>query len=301
MNLFFRDMLPYRIVSNEIKESELSSLVEEKRIVLLENLDGSETHSHGWDNYLETENDVYLKVGKAAYLLKLKIQDKKVSSSYVNEELKSQIKEILQSGGMRPSKKEQKSMKEDIIAVELPRTRPTSSYIEGYIDFNNKLLVVNTSSNSKADTYLESIRETFPELQFEPISAKEDVSSILGDWLKKASAEDPFDLGDNSVFKDPLGDSKITVSKQDLTAEEITNHLSKGKIVEKMDLVWAKRVSLCVDEKFKISKIKFLDIAKEQIKDDLGDSDDERAIAQTTAYIMIEDFAEILKDLQKIF
>lgn len=301
MSLFFKDIFPYRIISNEIKENEIQSGTEEHRIVPLENLDGLEVLSKGWDNILETENDAYLKVGKSAYILKMKIQEKKVSSSYVNEILKEQIKEILQSGGMRPSKKEQKSMKENIVAVELPKTRPTSSYIDGYLDFKNNILVVNSSSNGKTDTFLEQIRETFSDLQFEPINPKEDVSSILGDWIREAKAEDPFDLGDNSTLKDPLGDSKITASKQDLTAEEIKNHLSKGKIVEKIDLSWSKRISFSLNEKFKISKVKFLDIVKEQIKEDLGQSDDERAEAQASMYIMVEDFAELLLDLQKIF
>lgn len=63
----------------------------------------------------------------------------------------------------------------------------------------------------------------------------------------------------------------------------------------------AKRISFSIDEKFKINKVKFLDIVKEQIKEDLGESDDEYAIVQSSLFIMIEDFAELISDLQKIF
>jgi hypothetical protein len=53
--------------------------------------------------------------------------------------------------------------------------------------------------------------------------------------------------------------------------------------------------------KFKINKIKFLDIVKDQIKEDLGESSDDRAMAQSSLYIMVEDFAEVISDLQKFF
>lgn len=301
MNLFFKNIFPYKLNTKEIRESEVQKLTEEFRIVPLPD---TEARNQGWDNFIDSEQDIAFKVGSSAYMLKLKIQDKSVPGSAVNEVLKERIKEIKDNGGTVPSKKEQKIMKEDIMAVllsKIPKEFIKSSYITGYLDFKNGLLVVDSSSNGKTDLFLDALRQTFDGLEIESISAKEDVSSTLGDWIIESKAEHPFDLGDNSTFKDPLGDSKITVNKQDLTAEEVRNHLSKGKIVEKVDLVWQKRISFSIDEKFKINKVKFLDIVKEQIKEDLGESDDEYAIVQSSLFIMIEDFAELISDLQKIF
>jgi len=298
MNLFYKNIFPYKLNSKEIKENELQKMLEDKRILPL---DETESKNQGWDNYLDSENDLAFKVGTSAYLLKLKIQSKVINSSSVKETLKERIKEIIENGGARPSKKEQKAMIEDIIAVKLPTADIASSYIFGYLDFKNGFLVIDSSSAGKTDAFLEILRNTVDGLELDPISAQEDVSTTLGDWMKASQADDPFDLGDNVKLKDPLGDAKITANKQDLTAEEIKNHLSKGKIVEQLDLVWQKRISFSLNEKFKISKVKFLDIAKEQIKDDLGESDDERAIAQSSLFIMVEDFAELISDLQKIF
>jgi len=298
MNLFYKNIFPYKLNSKEIKEHDLEKMLQAEQI---KPLDSMEQKNSGWDNYLDTESEFSMKVGTSAYLLKLKIQTKIINSSVVKETLKERIKEIVGNGGVRPSKKEQKAMIEDIIAVKLPTAEIAPSYIHGYLDFKNGYLIIDSSSAGKTDAFLEKLRETIEDLDFDPINAQEDVSSTLGEWMKSSKAEDPFTLGDNVKLKDPLGDSKITANKQDLTAEEIRNHLSKGKIVEQLDLVWAQRISFSINEKFKINKIKFLDIVKDQIKEDLGESSDDRAMAQSSLYIMVEDFAEVISDLQKFF
>ena len=124
----------------------------------------------------------------------------------------------------------------------------------------------------------------------------------MGSWLKDKKCPRPFEIGENCLFKERSGNSgKINVSNHDLTAEEIVHHLENDKIVDKLAIVWQKRISFSVNSAFRVTGVKFLDIVQETIKEELGESDDKYALMKAEMEIMVGDFAEIVQDLVKAF
>lgn len=297
--MFFKSIYAFKLNEKEISEKDLLAKLENFRIVPCGKNDKS---SVGWTDVLDEEESLCFKVGKSAYILNLKFEEKNIPASYVQEELKKKIKTIVKEGGEWPNKKEMKVMKEDIIQELIPRAFAKVSSINGYLDFANQLLVIDASSPGKADKFNGFLRESLGSLDIDIINPENDVSITMGNWIKEGKSVRPFEIGDNCLLKEQSGDaSKITVANHDLTVEEITQHLDNGKIVEKMDLVWQKRVSFSVNSAFRISKVKFLDIVQEQLNEEMGESDDNYALMQASMQIMIGDFAEIINDVVKAF
>lgn len=297
--MFYKNIYAFKLNESELSESDIVSKLEKYRLVPCGKHDPKAV---GWDDVLDDDENLVFKVGKSAYLLNLKFEEKNVPSSTVAAELKKRVKDIVKEGGQYPTKKEMKVMKEEIIHDFIPRAFVKSSTINGYIDFKNKLLVVDASSPAKADKFNSFLRDSLGSLDIDIINPENDVSITMGNWLKDSKCPRPFELGDSCLFKEQSGTgSKINVSHHDLTAEEITQHLDTGKIVENMDIVWQKRVSFSVNSAFRISKVKFLDIVNDQLKEELGESEDNYAVLSATMEIMTGDFAEIISDLVKVF
>jgi recombination associated protein RdgC len=297
--MFFKNIYAFTLNEAQISETTLLDKLEKFRITPIGK---HEEKTQGWDDYLDDEENLVFKVNQSAFLLKLKTEEKSVPASVIGEVLKKRVKELVASGEDYPSKKAMKQMKEEIKHDLLDRAFVKPSYINGYIDFKNKLLVVDASSPAKADKFNSFLRDTLGSLDLDIINPEKDVSATLGGWLNDKKCPRPFEIGENCLFKESSGNAgKISVSNHDLTAEEIVHHLDNDKIVDKMDIVWQKRVSLSLNSAFRVSKVKFLDIVQEQIQEDLGESDDKYAILKAEMEIMIGDFAEIVQDLVKAF
>lgn len=296
---FFKSLFAFKLNESEISEDKIIEKLEKFRIVPCGKHDEK---SVGWDDFLDEDDSIIFKVNKGVYLLNLKTEEKSVPASVVGQKIKERIKAMVKSGENYPTKKELKSMKEEIKHDMLSQAFVKPSFTVGYIDFKNGLLVVDASSPSKADKFNSFLRDSLGSLDIDIINPEKDVSEVMGEWLKNKKAERPFEIGNSCMFKERSGNNgKITVSQHDLATEEIIQHLENDNIVEKMDIIWQKRVSFALNSAFRISKVKFLDIVNEQITEELGESDDKYAVLKAEMEIMTGDFAEIVRDITKSF
>lgn len=296
---FFKNLFAFKLNESEINEDKIIEKLEKFRIVPCGRHDEK---SIGWDDYLDDDDSIAFKVSKGIYLLNLKIEEKNVPASVVAEKIKERVKALIKNGEEYPSKKELKSMKEEVKHDLLSQAFVKPSFIIGYLDFKNGLLVVDAASPGKADKFNSFLRDSLGSLDIDIINPEKDVSEVMGEWLRNKKAERPFEIGNSCMFKERSGESgKISVSQHDLTTADIIKHLDNENIVEKMDIVWQKRVSFSLNSAFRISKVKFLDIVNEQIEEELGESEDKYAILKATMEIMTGDFSEIIRDLQKSF
>ena len=80
-----------------------------------------------------------------------------------------------------------------------------------------------------------------------------------------------------------------------MTSEEIQNHLGAGKLVTKLALAWQDKLSLLIDDKVALKRLRFEDLLQEQAEQDGGD--DAMAQLDATFTLMMMTFAEFIPSL----
>ncbi|MBR6876722.1 MAG: recombination-associated protein RdgC, partial [Neisseriaceae bacterium] len=116
-----------------------------------------------------------------------------------------------------------------------------------------------------------------------------------GRWMYRRSDGGSFELDDEVELKGQ-GDvvSVVKMSKQDLTAEEVAQHLQSGKYVTQMGLVWRDRISFILTEDFALKRIRFLDI----LQDELAQTgEDAESLAIASQLLFSENLSLLIAEL----
>lgn len=250
-----------------------------------------------FSKFFDNDDKVYHQINNL-YFLKIRHEKKDVPSSVLKETVKEKQKEVEQRNGQKLTKKELKVLKDDVLAMLLPKAFIKTTYQEFVIDTKENLLLINTSSLSKADEVI-SFLKSYCDIEIEVISPTFDIISKLTHWTKENKAEDPFEL-DDFVSMTDISTGGITEYKKYALSEyadEIKGNIDGGKVVNSLRINWHERIAFTLNDKFIIKQIKTLDSFEENIEETLGESDDEYDQFHTTMTIFVADICEIINDL----
>lgn len=291
MSKWYNNLFAYKL-NTKITEQDLSSKIEDFKIREMSEADRT---THGWDYVIE-ETDLYCNV-KGALTLNLRIDKKTIPAAALRKKVNERVKQMEAQGSEKVNKK---AVKEQVEAELMKHAFISDKFIQGYIDTKNELLVINSNSSSDIDLFVDYLRETLANnLDIDMIEIDFDITETLTDWVKEKEAKEPFEIGEDCILNDSLTGSKASFARQDLGSDEIDLLLTSGKRVSELALIWDERVSLSLNNEFKIKKIKPLDIINELVSEEVEDDEGAYIAYVTSMYIMIADFAQILKDLLK--
>src|SRR5690606_25532377 len=109
-------------------------------------------------------------------------------------------------------------------------------------------------------------------LPVRPLTVKVAPSATLTDWLKRQQAAEDFHILDRAMLCDTHEDGgKIAATHQDLTSDEIQQHLEAGKLVTLVSLAWQDKLSFVLDDKLVIKGLRFENLLQDQAEQDGGD------------------------------
>jgi recombination associated protein RdgC len=247
-----------------------------------------------------TESDALMHQSSQSVLLELGSRDRVLPSAVVREAIEGKLKAIRDRTGKNPGKKQREQIKDDVLMDLLPRAFVKPSRQSAYLDLDKKLLIVDSGSDKAAEAIISELREGLGSFVAEPVQTEESVSALLSKWLVEGTCQGPFQLGDECELKDPVDTGcAVKAKRHDLSAEEIREHVRNGKKVTQLALIFDNRLSLVLDEKFKIRKMKFLDIIMDEIKDSPGESP---AVELDTRFTLMSlEVRRLLTSLDEVF
>ncbi len=225
----------------------------------------------------------------------LKKEEKVLPAGVIRDILEERVAEIQNAEARNVGRKEKQELKEQITDDLLPRAFTRSSRSQAVFDTKHGYLLINNAAPAKAENLLTKLREALGGLEASLPNAKQSPGSLMTDWLLKGGCEGGFELDSDCELKG-VGDvvPTVKVSKQDLTAEEVVQHVKNGKTVTQLGLVWRDQISFILTQDFTLKRIQYLDVLQEEAE---GHGDDAASLTFASQILMTEALSTMLDEL----
>ncbi|GLX79331.1 recombination-associated protein RdgC [Thalassotalea insulae] len=262
---------------------------------------GSTEMSHfGWVNALGKHGQTIVHSVNGNHLLCARKEEKILPAPVIKDMLDEKIAHLEADQSRSATKKEKEQFKEDIIFELLPRAFSRITDTHAYINAEANLIVINTSSRSKAEDFLALLRKALGTLPVTSVSPEKAPDEIMTDWLTEANLGESFQLGLEAEFH-AVGDdgAVVRVKNQELDSDEIKAHLDADKFVVKLALEWDDALSCILCDDLAIKRLKFFDVLHEQNED--IDKDDVIARLDADFALMAGEINRFIGDLLNEF
>ncbi|EGZ46288.1 recombination-associated protein RdgC [Neisseria wadsworthii] len=225
----------------------------------------------------------------------LKKEEKVLPAGVIRDILDEKVAEIQNNEARNVGRKEKQELKEQITDDLLPRAFTRSSRTQAIFDTKHGYLLVNNASAAKAEGMLTKLREALGGLEASLPNTKQSPSSLMTEWLLRGACEGGFELDSDCELKG-TGDvaPTVKVSKQDLTADEVVQHVKNGKTVTQLGLVWREQIAFILTQDFALKRIQYLDVMQEEAE---SHGDDAASLTFASQILMTEAVSTMLDEL----
>lgn len=293
--MWFRNLLVYRLTQPvSLNEETLIKALESK---LAKPCTFQELSTYGFIAPFGKSVDAPLThVSQNFYLIAARKEERILPASVVKEALQEKVDVIEARDARKVYKKEKDQLKDEVIQDLLPRAFSRKKVTYAAIAPELGLIFVDTTSTAKAEELLSTLREALGSLPLRPLSVKVAPSATLTDWVKTQNASGAFHVLEDCELRDTFEDGGIIRCKrQDLSSDEIQTHLTSGKVITQLALMWQDKLSFILDDKLAIKRIKFEDLLLDEADKEGGD--DEASQFDATFLLMMMTFSEFLPAL----
>lgn len=297
-NPFFKNLLTYRlsrdvIIVDDNDTAELAQKLEAFRLTPCGSQDFAKA---GWVPPMDTLSDQLFHLTGGQLLLEIRRDEKILPKQVITEELNKKIAKLEAQQGRKLKKTEKDSLRDEVLHSLLPRAFTRSSTIRIWVNLQNALVLVNSSSARRTEDALALLRKTLGSLPVVPLTMETPIELTMTEWVRSGSAPQGFALGDEAELKAILEDGGIgRFKKQELSSEEITTHLDAGKLVTRLSLDWQQRINFVLSDDAAIKRLRFADELRGQ-NDDI-DREDAALRFDADFVLMTGELTALLKNL----
>jgi recombination associated protein RdgC len=235
-------------------------------------------------------------------LIKLMTEQRVLPGSVVKRRVEEMAEQVEQSSGRKPGKKMLKELKEQATLELLPLAFTKQSSIAVWINPKQHCLMVDASSQSKADEVVSLLVKALDgRLAVSTIQTAQSPSVCMAAWLSSDEPPAAFSVDRECELKsfDEMK-SVVRYARHRLDTDEVRQHILTGKAPTKLAMTWMGRVSFMLTDAGQIKKLSFQDVVFESHKAaakgaDRGEAfDADAAIATGELSKMIPDLIDAL-------
>ena len=234
--------------------------------------------SFGWYSPFGANNPLLTHSLNQCHLLCARREEKVLPANVVNAEVDEKVRQIQETEGRPVNRKEKQNLKEDLVHQMLPQAFSRFRLSWGYIDLKRQLVVIDESAANRAEDFLGLLRSTLGSLPVQPVSPAESIELTLTEWLQSNDVPNPVEFGDEAELKAPQQDGGILRCKnEDLSRDDIQAHLTSGKQVTRLGLIWQEHIEFILETDFALKRVKATDMLMDE-QDDLVDPTPEQKV-----------------------
>lgn len=270
--MWFRNLIVFRLpspwpLSAEALEARLARHV-------LQACGAADRESRGWLEPRKARGLVHVVGGQ--WLLCLGQEQRLLPSSVVAQFVDDRAQQVEEQQGFKPGRKQLRELKERVTEELLPRAfvRRRGTWL--WIDPVGGWLVVDASSDSRAEEVVEMLREALDELPLRRLDTQQSPGSAMTEWVLSGDAPAGFSVDRELELRAP-DEEKATVRyvRHALEGEEIAAHVGAGKRATRLAMTWKDRASFVLTELGHVKRLAFLDVVREVLDTEQGDAEAE--------------------------
>ena len=228
-------------------------------------------------------------------------ENKLLPSSIVNQALLDEIELKEQELNRSLKKSEKAALKTALLNKMMAQAFATRRELVIWVNSRYGFVGVSASSAKRAESALTILRKalggSFPAKSFNPRCVVDD---RLTNFLYKNDLPENFSLGNDAVLKsnDDTG-ATVRVSKEDLTTEEVLNHIKAKKVVTELQLNFAECVQFVITNELALKRVTLEDQYLEQ---NLPQKSDDK-LADLQGFLIVEGdvLTNLVSQVTKVF
>lgn len=208
-------------------------------------------------------------------LLAVMIETKSVPASAIDKRLQEAVKQIEDTTGRKPGKKERAGLKDDIKAALLPHAFPKQTKVHVWLGVDGMLFIDNTSA-SKVDDVLTLLVRTAKDFRADGLNTNGSPVNMMTSLLidDDVQAESEFIVGRELLLEAcDESSAKVRYTNHSLHIVEIREHIAQGKRPAALSLGIDDVVDFVLTSGLQLKKIKIQDALAIQSKDAASDFD----------------------------
>lgn len=282
----FRLREPWTLNANDFEEL--------LRTAPLNPVSGLSWTSEGW---VSPRGDAQLVFAQETHLLFAMGAEKKLLPSSVIRDLAAErARNFEQVKGFPPSRKQIREFKEQVTNELLPRAFGQRSVTRAWLDTRSGWIIVDSSSQARAESLVELLRKTLDTLTVELPDCDPSPGVQMTQWLATGQVPEPFDLDDEcELVGVDAGRPAVRYARHALDLPELRSHIADGKSVTRLKLRWHDRASFILDSQLQVKRI-----SMEDMEDDAGNQEaDADAAFAADFMLMTTELGALLKDLHR--
>ncbi len=287
--MWFRNLQIFRISGWKSTPSELDEILARKPLL---ECSGASLQSTGW---LQPKEGVYVHNQGGQMLISLGVEKKLLPASVINQYARARAEEFNERQGYKPGRKQMREIKEAVTAELLPRAFSIRRATFAWIDPQGGWLVVDSSSQAKAEELLEALRKSSVEFTSSLVRTNVSPASAMTSWLSGGELPAVFTVDLDCELR-AMDDerAKIRYAHHAPDTDEVRRHIGKGKEVTKLAMTWGEKISFVLDDAMQLKRLAMLDLLKEEIDDSDDAFDSEFAIMTGELSHLIPDLIHAL-------
>lgn len=222
-------------------------------------------------------------------LLAVRTEERILPGAVINKALAEKIAAIEEQQGFKVGHKQKKELKERVIDELIPLSHTKQAQTYAHIDPENRILVVATGSQAKAEEVIHLLGKAVDGLTLCSIKVEHKPASLMTQWLQQGDSPAGFTIDRDCDLTNPEG-GKARFRNKNLDVAEIKSLIAEGMSVEKLAMTWNDRISFSLSDGLHVCRMHFLDMLKEQAE----------SAAETASEMFDADFMIMAGELQRM-
>lgn len=289
----FKNLTIYRISGQVVTLNQLEAALQKAPFV---ECGATQEKSAGWVPPRGEAHGALVESIGGQWIARLMIETKAVPGDALARKVKEKAERIEQETGRKPGKKETRDLKEEARLDLLPMafTKRATTWV--WIDPQARALVIDTSSQARADEVARSLVEQLPAgFALALLNTKTAPQAAMAHWLNEQEPPEGFTVDRECELKSQDEDkSVVRYANHPLDIQEVLDHINAGLLPTRLALTWDGRVSFTLTQQLQVKGIRFLDSVFESQQADEGGFDADVAIATGELGKLIPDLVKAL-------